>query len=106
MVFVRNIYSQNQFDVIRADVVLERLEKQAHKGCGLHYEIYQSRLLQDAMDYLDQLPLKHRATFIDSAACRGLELTLEEEQRAKQAGDKLMASLANDDIESFLSRTE
>jgi len=40
--FVRNIHSRNPFDVIRADVVLARMEKQANRACGLHYEIYES----------------------------------------------------------------
>ena len=33
--FVRNIHSSSPFDVVRADVVLRRLEEQAHRGCGL-----------------------------------------------------------------------
>lgn len=49
--FVRNIHSRNPFDVIRADVVLARMEKQASRGCGLYYEIYASRLLSMAMIY-------------------------------------------------------
>ena len=32
--FVRNIHSRNPFDVIRADVVLERIEKKAGRSCG------------------------------------------------------------------------
>jgi hypothetical protein len=43
--FVRNIHSSNPFDVVRADVVLLRMEKHAHRGCGLHYEIYNARAL-------------------------------------------------------------
>ncbi|EQB4422043.1 hypothetical protein ACYKFI_004880, partial [Enterobacter hormaechei] len=58
--FVRNIHSRNPFDVIRADVVLARMEIQANRGCGLHYEIYESRLLGMAMHYLAELPLKDR----------------------------------------------
>jgi len=65
--FVRNIYSRNAFDVIRADVVLERMEKQANQGCGLHYEIFQSRLLRMAMGYLEALPLKDRPVFMGAA---------------------------------------
>lgn len=38
--FVRNIHSRNPFDVIRADVVLARMEKRAGKTCGAYYEIY------------------------------------------------------------------
>jgi len=30
--FVRNIHSRNPYDVIRADVVLARMEKQANRG--------------------------------------------------------------------------
>ncbi len=41
--FIRNIHSRNPFDVIRADVVLERIEKKAGRSCGMHYELYQAR---------------------------------------------------------------
>ncbi|HBY1088555.1 TPA: hypothetical protein MIP64_27430, partial [Klebsiella pneumoniae] len=51
--FVRNIHSRNPFDVIRADVVLERIEKKAGRCCGMHYELYQAHLLGGALDYLD-----------------------------------------------------
>jgi hypothetical protein len=34
--FVRNIHSRNLFDVIRADVVLARIEKEAGRCCGMH----------------------------------------------------------------------
>ena len=34
--FVRNIHSRNPFDVIRADVVLARIEKEAGRCCGMH----------------------------------------------------------------------
>ncbi|HIC0799824.1 TPA: hypothetical protein ACWZZB_004956, partial [Escherichia coli] len=35
--FVRNIHSRNPFDVIRADVVLARIEKEAGRCCGMHF---------------------------------------------------------------------
>ena len=47
--FITNIKSRNPFDVIRADVVLEQMSKQAHQGCGLYFEIYEARLLSSAM---------------------------------------------------------
>lgn len=69
--FVRNLHSAHPFDVIRADVVLARMEAQAHRGCGLHYEIYHSYLLDAALDYLAGLPLKDRPPFIGAAdLCR------------------------------------
>jgi hypothetical protein len=91
--FVRNIHSRNAFDVIRADVVLARLESQASRGCGMHYELYESRLLTAALDYLDALPLKDRPVFIGTAAKRGYLLTLAEEERALDACDALMHEL-------------
>jgi hypothetical protein len=58
--FITNIHSRNPFDVIRADVVLARMEKQANRGCGLYYEIYEARLLSMAMIHLAKLPLNDR----------------------------------------------
>lgn len=94
--FVRNIHSQNPYDVIRADVLLARMEAQAHRGCGLHYEIYHSYLLDAALDYLVGLPLKDRLPFIGAAARRGIMLTFAEGDRAGDACHALMANLAAD----------
>ncbi|EAM6659510.1 hypothetical protein H1244_004652 [Salmonella enterica] len=94
--FVRNIYTRNAFDVIRADVVLARMEKQANRGCGLHYEIYESHLLGMAMNYLAELPLKDLPVFIGTAAKRGYMLTLAEEERTQSECDDLINELAAD----------
>ena len=87
--FVRNIHSRNPFDVIRADVVLERIEKKAGRSCGMHYELYQA--------HLDALPLKDRPVLMGAAAKRGYLLTLAEEERALEARDVLMSELAAND---------
>jgi len=92
--FVRNIHAANPFDVVRADVVLARIEKEAGRCCGLHYELYQARVLGDALDYLDALPLKDRPTFMGAAAKRGDLLTLAEEEHAEEARDVLLSELA------------
>ncbi|EPB0467188.1 hypothetical protein ACQ9XA_004160 [Escherichia coli] len=92
--FIRNIHSRNPFDVIRADVVISRLEKQAHWGCGLHYEIYEANLFDMAMNHLSRLPLKDRPVFIGAATRKGLFLTMEETRLAREAKDALMAELA------------
>ncbi|HHT1743234.1 TPA: dpoa decarboxylase, partial [Klebsiella pneumoniae] len=42
--FIRNIYSRNQ-DRISVALVYDTLSKEAHRGCGLYYEIYASRLI-------------------------------------------------------------
>lgn len=94
--FVKNIKSSNPFDVIRADTLLARMEKQANKGCGLYYEIYESRLLGMAMNYLSALPLKDRPVFIGAAAKRGYMLTQAEAERADNDCDDLMSEIDSD----------
>ncbi|EDV0264177.1 hypothetical protein YM80_004898 [Salmonella enterica subsp. salamae] len=92
--FVRNIHARNPFDVIRAEVVLARIEEEAGWCCGMHYELYQARVLCDALDYLDALPLKDRPALMGAAAKRGYILTLAEEEHALEAQDALMSELA------------
>ncbi|HFV9292204.1 hypothetical protein [Serratia fonticola] len=74
--FVRDLSSRHPFDVIRADVVLKRMEKQASTGCGLHDDIYEAHLLDAALNYLAELPLKDRPVFIGAAAKRGCTLAV------------------------------
>ena len=92
--FVRNIHSRNPFDVIRADVVLARMEKLAGKTCGAYYEIYEVSLLGMALDYLAKLPLKDRPVFMGAASMRGFMLTWAEEERARELYDDLMTEMA------------
>ncbi|ECX2001762.1 hypothetical protein APF40_20075 [Salmonella enterica subsp. enterica serovar Newport] len=95
--FVRNIHARNPYDVIRADVVMSRIEKEAGRCCGMHYELYQARVLGDALDYLDALPLNDRPALMGAAAKRGYNLTFAEEERALAAKDALMSELAADE---------
>ncbi|MBL0881513.1 hypothetical protein [Serratia ureilytica] len=94
--FVRNLNASNAFDVIRADVVLARMEVQAHSGCGLHYEIFESRLLEMAMNYLCELPLKDRPVFMGAASRRGYMLTEAEADRANDSYFSLREELSAD----------
>jgi len=92
--FISDISSFHPFDVVRADVVISRLEVQAHAGCGLHYEIYESRLISSALDHLCRLPMKDRPVFIGAADRRGITLTWAQEERSQAAYRELMAEIA------------
>jgi hypothetical protein len=92
--FITDISSFHPFDVVRADVVISRLEVQAHAGCGLHYEIYESRLISSALDHLCRLPMKDRPVFIGAADRRGITLTWAQEERSQAAYSELMAEIA------------
>lgn len=52
--FIRNIYSRNQGRISIA-MVYDTLLKEAHRGCGLYYEIYASRLIDLFRAHLSEL---------------------------------------------------
>jgi hypothetical protein len=92
--FIKDISSSHPFDVIRADAVISRLEAQANNGCGLYYEIYESRLIGSALDHLSRLPMKDRPVFMGAAERRGITLTWAAEEAAQDAYSELMAEIA------------
>ncbi|EDR1013988.1 dpoa decarboxylase [Salmonella enterica subsp. enterica serovar Glostrup] len=52
--FINNIHSKNQ-DRISVALVYNTLSKAAHRGCGLHYEIYESCFIGLLRDHLSEL---------------------------------------------------
>ncbi|HHG0472242.1 TPA: dpoa decarboxylase [Proteus mirabilis] len=52
--FIRNIHSRNQ-DRISVALVYDTLSKEAHRGCGLYYEIYASRFIGLLRGHLSEL---------------------------------------------------
>lgn len=91
--FITDISSSHPFDVIRADAVISRLETQANNGCGLYYEIFESRLIGSALDHLSRLPMKDRPVFMGAANRRGITLTWAAEEMAQIAYSELMAEI-------------
>ncbi|EJN0229024.1 dpoa decarboxylase [Salmonella enterica] len=52
--FIKNIHSKHH-DSISVALVYNTLSKEAHKGCGLYYEIYESRLIGLLRDHISEL---------------------------------------------------
>ncbi|EEL2951114.1 dpoa decarboxylase [Salmonella enterica] len=52
--FIKNIHSKNQ-DRIFVNLVYDTLSKEAHSGCGLYYEIYESRFIGLLRAHLSEL---------------------------------------------------
>ncbi|HBT4927159.1 TPA: dpoa decarboxylase [Klebsiella pneumoniae] len=52
--FIKNIHSKNQ-DRISVALVYDALSKEAHRGCGLYYEIYESCFIGLLRDHLSEL---------------------------------------------------
>ncbi len=92
--FISDISSSHPFDVVRAGVVISRMEKQAQASCGLHWEILELRLINSALDHLRRLPMKDRPVFIGAASRRGLTLTRAEKERCQAAYSELMDEIA------------
>ncbi|EKS9266615.1 hypothetical protein QC837_004556 [Salmonella enterica] len=61
-------------DSVNAESLIQRIEKEAHHGCGLHYEIYQYRALCKLRDLLTNLSAGDAEIFQQVAARRGFHL--------------------------------
>lgn len=66
--FIKNIHSKNQ-DRISVALVYDMLSKEAHKGCGLYYEIYEScfiGLLRDHLSVLNEVDANKLRRYAES----------------------------------------
>lgn len=61
-------------DSVNAECLIQRIEKEANRGCGLYYEIYNYRALSELNDVLANLNAGDTATFQAVAASRGFHL--------------------------------
>ena len=59
---------------MRADAVIQEISRTAHRGCGLHYEIYHYRLVSELCALLDGLDSTDRKILADEAARQGFRL--------------------------------
>jgi hypothetical protein len=65
--FINNLHSKNQ-DRISVALVYDTLSKEAHRGCGLYYEIYESCFIGLLRDHLSELYAESKGTKIDDAS--------------------------------------
>ena len=61
-------------DSVSAECLIQRIEKEANRGCGLYYEIYNYRALSRLYGMLANLSAGDAATFKAVAASRGFSL--------------------------------
>ncbi|MDQ1228438.1 hypothetical protein QE443_004699 [Pantoea ananatis] len=72
--YVKNPWEKRAHDGIHVDVLINRIEANAHKGCGLHYEIFNQRCIDELFWVLEQLNQDDSDILIKAAAKRGYEL--------------------------------
>lgn len=79
-------------DSVRAECLIQRIEKEANRGCGLYYEIYHYRALSKLYGVLVNLSAGDAATFRTVAASRGFSL---DSGALYEAGREYQESLAD-----------
>ncbi|HDK6220006.1 TPA: hypothetical protein M2P66_000075 [Klebsiella quasipneumoniae] len=85
--FIQHPWTNQRGDSIRAASVIQRIEDEAMRGCGLYYEIYHYRVLNRLCRLLKNLIATDRQTLINEATRRGFNLdksSLEESRRSYQ----------------------
>lgn len=71
--FIKNIHSKEQ-DRISVRKVLDQISKNAHRGCGLYYEIYEARLLNELRNHIEYLDALDATKLTDYAASQGFNI--------------------------------
>lgn len=82
--FINNIHSKNQ-DRISVALVYDTLSKEAHRGCGLYYEIYESRFIGLLHDHLSELDEADANKLIRYAESTGTKIDDESYSEALEA---------------------
>lgn len=83
-------------DSVSAASLISRIEKEAHRGCGLYYEIYNYRALSQLMDVLTNLSAGDVATFSEIAERRGFHLSLDALDEAYETYLTLQSKIRRD----------
>lgn len=80
-------------DSVSAESLIQRIEKEAHHGCGLYYEIYQYRVLCELRSLLASLSAGDAETFQQAAAKRGFHLDDKTLQESRQCYHETLAEI-------------
>lgn len=84
--FIRNIHSRNH-DRISVALVYDMLSKEAHRGCGLYYEIYEScfiGLLRDHLSGLNEADANKLKRYVESKGTKIDDATYSEALEAER----------------------
>lgn len=93
--YIRNPWSKEN-DAIHADVLFKRIEQAAHRGCGLHYEIYEMRVLTSLLEVFDRLHELNETdamVFYKEAEKRGYDLSPEGQMATEASYREAMADI-------------
>ncbi|NQD63727.1 hypothetical protein HP459_20340 [Enterobacter sp. CM29] len=95
--YIRNPWSK-EHDGMHVSTVIQKIEIEAHRGCGMHYEIYQKRCNEALLEVITRLNDEDRNLLLIEASYRGHhidEISLKESDIAYHG---LMSGLIKEQI--------
>lgn len=96
-IFIQNIKSKYK-DRISAAVIYDLIEKEAHRGSGLHYEIYESRLIGGLLEHIAYLNEKDATTLKEYAEQQGTRIDDDAYRDALEAERQCWAEIQRDQM--------
>jgi hypothetical protein len=72
--FIQHPWSNQQGDSICVTSVIQRIENEAMRGCGLYYEIFHHRVICQLLHLLNTMNANDRLLIKQEAAKRGFNL--------------------------------
>lgn len=95
--FISNIHSMHQ-DRISVMAVYKNMQSKAHQGCGLYYEIYESRFIGLLRHHLSQLNEPDAEKLKQYAESQGTKVDDETYRAALNAEQECRAEIAREQI--------
>ena len=83
----------DNFDAV---ALVEKMENEASRGCGLHYELFESRLLDALSRKADTLAGEQLAAFTEALTARGWSIDADTLQAAAKEAAEVWAEIQND----------
>ncbi|HEM8819731.1 TPA: hypothetical protein U2R14_000273 [Raoultella planticola] len=72
--FIQNPWTHQRGDSVRVTCVIQRIENEAMRGCGLYYEIYHYRVICQLLQLRETLNFTDRKMLTDEAKMHGFNL--------------------------------
>ena len=95
--YIRNPWSK-EHDGIHVSAVIKRIEEEAHRGCGLHYEIFERRSHDGLINVLNRLNEEDRALLLKEANGRGYSLDADSLDKIDAAYNDVMSKIIKEQI--------
>jgi hypothetical protein len=91
--FIQHPWSHQRGDTLRAASIIQRIEKEAMRGCGLYYEIYHYRVISQLLPLIISLNATDRLTLTEEANRCGFKLDKTSIEESRQSYQNILAEI-------------